>query len=56
MYLMKHKSKAFDKFIEYQSIVQKQTGKDIKMLQSNRGGVYLSSEFLNHLKEKGILS
>ena len=53
---MKHKSEAFDKFKEYQSMVEKQTGKSIKVLRSDRGGEYLSTEFLNHLKDKGILS
>ena len=36
-------------------MVEKQTEKSITVLQSDRGGEYLSSEFLNHLKEKGIL-
>ena len=56
VYLMKHKFEAFDKFKEYQSMVEKQTGKSIKVLRSDRGGEYLSTEFLNHLKDKGILS
>ena len=56
VYLMKHKSEAFDKFLEYQSMVEKQTGKSIKILRSDRGGEYLSIEFLNHLREKGIIS
>ncbi|MCR4790616.1 MAG: DDE-type integrase/transposase/recombinase, partial [Treponemataceae bacterium] len=56
VYLMKHKSEAFDKFKEYQSMVEKQTGKCIKILRSDRGGEYLSSEFLDYLKLKGILS
>ncbi len=51
-----HKFEAFDKFKEYQSMVEKQTGKNIKILRSDREGEYLSSEFLNHLKEKDILS
>ena len=55
MYLMKHKSVAFDKFKEYQSMVEKQTKKTIKILRSNRGGEYLSNEFLKHLKENKIL-
>ena len=37
-------------------MVEKQTTKGIKVLQSDREGEYLSSEFLNHLKEKYILS
>ena len=50
MYLMKYKFEAFDKFKEYQRMVEKQTDKSIKALRSNRGGEYLSSEFLNYLK------
>ena len=56
VYLMKHKSDAFEKFLEYQSMVEKQTGKSIKILRSDRGGEYLSTEFLDHLKDKGIIS
>ena len=37
-------------------MVEKQTKKSIKILRSDRGGEYLSIEFLNHLKEKGIIS
>ena len=53
---MKHKSEAFDKFKEYQSMVEKQTEKSIKVLRSDRGEEYLSSKFFYHLKSKGILS
>ena len=53
---MKHKFKVFDKFKEYQGMVEKQTEKNIKVLRSDRRGEYLSSEFLDHLKNKGILS
>ena len=56
VYLMKHKSEAFDKFKEYQSMVEKQTRKSIKVLRSDQGGEYLSTEFLDYLKVNGILS
>ena len=56
VYLMKYKSKAFDKFKEYQSMVEKQTRHSIKALRSDQGGEYLFGEFLNHLKDKGIIS
>ena len=56
VYLMKHKSEAFDKFKEYESMVEKQTEKSIKVLRSDRGGEYLSTEFLDYLKVNGILS
>jgi transposase InsO family protein len=56
VYLMKYKSEAFDKFKEYRAEVEKQTGKSIKTLRSDRGGEYLSREFLDYLKECGIVS
>ena len=37
-------------------MVEKQTGKSIKILRLDRGGEYLSTEFLDHFKERGILS
>ena len=36
--------------------MEKQTSKNIKILRSDRGGEYLSNEFLDYLKEYGILS
>ena len=56
VYLMKHKSEAFDKFKEYQKMVENQTGKSLKVLRTDRGDEYLSSDFLDHLKKKEILS
>ena len=56
VYLMKHKSEAFEKFLEYQTMVEKQTEKSIKILRSDQGDEYLSIEFLHHLKQKGIIS
>nr|GEW56531.1 hypothetical protein [Tanacetum cinerariifolium] len=35
---------------------RKPTGKIIKSLRSDRGGEYMSQEFLDHLKEHGIIS
>ncbi|MDF3587742.1 hypothetical protein P3S20_24575, partial [Enterobacter hormaechei] len=56
VYLMKHKSESFEKFKEFKAEVKKQTGKSIKALRSDRGGEYLTTEFLDHLTEAGILS
>ena len=50
MYLMKYKFEDFDKFKEYQRMVEKQIGKSIKALRFDRGGEYLTSEFFDHLK------
>ncbi|KAI3821721.1 hypothetical protein L1987_09293 [Smallanthus sonchifolius] len=56
VYLMKHKHETFQKFKEFQNEVEKQLDKSIKTLRSDRGDEYLRLEFLNHLKEHGIIS
>ena len=55
VYLMKHKSEALERFKEFRSEVEKQSGKSIKILRCDRGGEYLSHEFLGNLKENRIL-
>jgi hypothetical protein len=55
IYLMRHKSKSFEKFKEFQNEVQNQLVKTIKFLRSNCGGEYLSLEFSDHLKQYGIV-
>ena len=56
VYLMRHKSEAFDKFREYKAEVEKQLGVHIKQLRSDRGGEYLSGEFKSYLAQEGIIS
>ncbi|KAL0286032.1 UNVERIFIED_CONTAM: Retrovirus-related Pol polyprotein from transposon RE2 [Sesamum radiatum] len=56
VYLMRYKSEAFGRFKEYSLEVEKQTSRKIKALRSGRGGEYLSGEFIDYLKENGILS
>ena len=55
IYLMRNKSKSFEKFKEFQNEVQNQLGKTIKFLQSDRGGECLSHEFGDNLKQCGIV-
>ena len=55
VYLMRHKSEAFDKFKEFKNEVENQLGKSIKALRSDRGGEYLSQEFNDHLGDCGII-
>ncbi|GKF63223.1 retrotransposon protein, putative, ty1-copia subclass, partial [Tanacetum coccineum] len=40
----------------FQKEVENQLGKTIKSLHSNRGGEYMSQEFLDHLKDHGIIA
>ena len=56
IYLMKHKSEALERFKEFRSKVEKQSGKSIKILRSDQGREYLSYKFIGYLKENGILS
>ncbi|KAL0411605.1 UNVERIFIED_CONTAM: hypothetical protein Slati_3750200 [Sesamum latifolium] len=56
VYLMKYKSEAFGRFKEYRLEVENQTNRKIKALWSDGGGEYLSGEFIDYLKENGILS
>ncbi|KAL0448605.1 UNVERIFIED_CONTAM: Retrovirus-related Pol polyprotein from transposon RE2 [Sesamum latifolium] len=56
VYLIRYKSEAFERFKEYRLEVENQTGHKIKALRFDRGGEYLSDEFIHYLKQNGILS
>ena len=53
---MRYKSEAFEKFIEFKNEAEKQSGKSIKTLRSDRGGEYLSTEFTQFIKDNSILA
>ena len=53
---MKHKPESFEKFKVFKNEVQNQLGKNIKTQRSDRGGEYLSQEFIDHLRDCGIIS
>ncbi|GKE41225.1 retrotransposon protein, putative, ty1-copia subclass, partial [Tanacetum coccineum] len=56
VYLLKHKHEVFETFKVFQKKVENQLGKTIKSLRSDRGGEYMSQEFLDHLKGHGIIA
>ena len=56
LYLMRYKYEAFERFKEFIHEVEKQLGRSIKSLRSNRGGEYLSQVFLDYLRDNEILS
>ncbi|KAK4380816.1 hypothetical protein Sango_3028700 [Sesamum angolense] len=56
IYLMRYKSEAFVRFKEFRLEVENQTSCKIKILRSDRGGQYLSSEFIDYLKKNGIVT
>ena len=54
LFLMKNKSESFERFKEFKAQVENQTGKSIKTLRSDRGGEYLSTEFIEFLKNMAL--
>ncbi|KAG8486393.1 hypothetical protein CXB51_019730 [Gossypium anomalum] len=55
IYLLKTKSEAFDKFIEFKAMVEKQSGHFIKILRTDRGGEYTSKLFESFCKKHEII-
>ena len=53
---MHHKSETFEKFKEFWVETEKQLGKPIKALRSDRGREYLDKEFRSYLIDNEILS
>nr|GEX29116.1 hypothetical protein [Tanacetum cinerariifolium] len=51
-----HKHKVFETFKVFQKEVENQLDKTIKSLRSDRGGEYISQEFLDHLKDHRIIA
>ena len=49
VYLMHHKSETYGKFREFKTECEKQLGKSLKTLRSDRRGEYLSNEFEDYL-------
>lgn len=54
VYFLKNKNGVLDAFKLYQKLVEKQTGKRIKYLQSDNGGEYCNIDFDNYLADQGI--
>ena len=54
IYLLRRKSECFEKFKEFKAETEKQHGIYIKSLRSDRGGEYLSNDFISYLSERGI--
>ena len=54
MYLLKHKSQAFDVFKSFKAMAEKESNRFIKVLISNKGGEYMSNEFMEFCQYYGI--
>ncbi|MCO5575913.1 hypothetical protein L7F22_029720 [Adiantum nelumboides] len=54
VYLLKAKSEAFEVFLEFKVMVEKENGCHIKCLHTDGGGEYMSHSFDDYLCEQGI--
>ena len=54
VYFLKHKYDAFGYFQQFKALVENQSWHRIKILRTDRGGEYVSNEFLNFCKTHGI--
>ena len=51
---MKTKSQVFSRFQEFKALVEKQTGRKIRVLRSDNGGEYTSNDFKDFCAREGI--
>ncbi|GJT44656.1 retrotransposon protein, putative, ty1-copia subclass [Tanacetum coccineum] len=54
VFMMKHKSEAFEKFKHWKILIENQTGRKIKHLRTDNGLEFCSREFNDFCKDKGI--
>lgn len=54
IYCIEHKSDVLEKFIEYIVMVEAQHGVKVAKLRSDKGGEYISNEYKDFCKRKGI--
>ena len=54
VYILKQKSEVFQCFREWTALVEKSSGRKIKIFWSDNGGEYTSTEFGKYLTQEGI--
>lgn len=55
VYFLKNKSETFKYFMQFKTMVEKQTGRKIKRLVNDNGGEYVGNDFQQFLKKEGIV-
>lgn len=55
IYFLKNKSEAFEVFENFATIVEKQTGRQIKIVRSDNGKEFVNSKFKEYFAKKGIV-
>ena len=54
VYFLQQKSDTFKTFVDYRTLVERQTGNPIKILRSDGGGEYINNEMREYLGKHGI--
>ena len=54
VYVLKHKDEVFGKFLEWKALVEKSSGRKLKVFRTDNGGEFTSAKFENYLKKGGI--
>ena len=54
VYILKSKSDAFEKFVEFRAQAERECGHYIKVLRLDRRGEYTSNSFVNFCRKYGI--
>ena len=54
IYVLKREDQVFERFLEWKALVEKSTGRKLKVLRTDNGGEYTSTEFESYLKSEGV--
>ena len=54
IYILKNKDQVVEKFVEWKALVENSSGQKLKMLHTDNGGEYTSTEFIKYLKKEGV--
>lgn len=54
MYFLKEKSKVFENFKKFKAQIEKESGIVIKVMRSDRGGEFRSTEFQKYCENNGF--
>jgi transposase InsO family protein len=55
LYLLKHKSKVANCFLDFSNLIERQFGKKIKVLRSDNGGEFVNNFLGSFFKNNGII-
>ena len=54
VFFLKHKSETIIKFLSFKKQLENEIGRSIQVLRTDRGGEYMSNEFMSYCKTNGI--